>query len=194
MKTPTKMPLQQAQQLAEQLVHELRPYCERIEIAGSIRRQRPTVSDIEIVTVPKFTPQHDLFGDIVSFRNELEYPLNRLAISGARFIKSGPRYKQIALPEGVNLDLFVVLPPAQWGVIFAIRTGPANFSKWIVTQRSWGGALPSVCSVKNGAVWRSGEIVPMPEEIDLLQFLGLGWVEPENRQPNLQLQPTDHHT
>lgn len=103
--------------------------------------------------------------------------------AGARLLKNGPRYKQVALPEGINLDLFLVLQPAQqWGVLFAIRTGPAEFSHWLVTPRKDGGALPSNCRVKDGAVWEGSAIVPMPEESDFFDFLGLGWIEPGQRQ------------
>lgn len=38
---------------AEALVSALAPYCERIEIAGSIRRRKPEPSDIEIVAISK---------------------------------------------------------------------------------------------------------------------------------------------
>jgi hypothetical protein len=32
-------------------------------------------------------------------------------------------------------------------------------------------------------VWNSKEqIVPMPEEMDFLNFLGLGWIEPRDRK------------
>jgi len=108
--------------------------------------------------------------------------VQQLVLAGARLLKNGPRYKQIALPEGINLDLFLVLPPAQFGVIMAIRTGPAEFSKWLVTARKDGGALPSNCQVRDGAVWRDGASVPMPEETDLFNFLGLAWSEPGQRQ------------
>jgi DNA polymerase/3'-5' exonuclease PolX len=39
-------------------------YCHRISIAGSIRRQRPQVKDIEIVALPWQEPS-DLFGDVL---------------------------------------------------------------------------------------------------------------------------------
>ena len=47
------MNLQQAQQIAERIKSELAPHCDRIEIAGSIRRKKPEVKDIEIVCIPK---------------------------------------------------------------------------------------------------------------------------------------------
>lgn len=45
--------LADARHVAEALVRELAPACDRIEIAGSIRRQKPWVSDIELVAIPQ---------------------------------------------------------------------------------------------------------------------------------------------
>src|SRR3972149_1812673 len=46
------MKLKQAYGIAGGLVMALRPVCERVEIAGSIRRGKAEVKDIEIVCVP----------------------------------------------------------------------------------------------------------------------------------------------
>src|SRR5438876_12139133 len=48
----TGIPLAQAERLAAKIVTELNTFCERIEIAGSIRRRRPVVNDIDIVALP----------------------------------------------------------------------------------------------------------------------------------------------
>lgn len=48
-----KLPLQHAEQLAHRLVELLTPHCERIDVAGSIRRKKQEVGDIEIVCLPK---------------------------------------------------------------------------------------------------------------------------------------------
>ena len=47
------MILSEALPIAEKLKAELAPFCSRIEIAGSIRRKKPEVKDIEIVCVLK---------------------------------------------------------------------------------------------------------------------------------------------
>ena len=157
------MKLEDALVIAERLKVDLARSCERIEIAGSIRRGKPEVKDIEIVAVPK----DDLF----------EWSL-ALAVGDATFKKNGARYKQIILPEGINLDFFLVRPPAQWGVIFLLRTGPAEFSQRAVTQRSKGGLLPSDCKCQDGQIWRGDKVIPMPEEEDFLRLLGLEGFEP----------------
>jgi len=168
-----------ALEIANDLLAKLRPYCIRAEIAGSLRRGKADVKDIEIVCKPVLTERWDLFGRPAGFWNSLD--VVGLSDMG-RIIKAGPRYKQIDLGP-IVLDMFVVLPPAQWGVIFTIRTGPADFSHWCVTPRKAGGGLPSDCVVKDGQVWRGGQAIAMPEESDFLAFLGLGWIEPSDRAP-----------
>lgn len=175
------MELQKAKPIADRLVHDFTPFCERVEIAGSIRRGKPDVKDIELVAIPRIAHELDMFGYSVGVRNELDYPLSHL---GAKFLMNGPRFKQLALPEGIMLDLFLVLPPAQWGVLFTIRTGPEEFSKWCVTNRLRGGAMPDAYKCDDGHIVHKliDENPVMPEELDFLNFLGLGWVEPSQRQ------------
>lgn len=49
-----RKPLAQARAVADLLVSYLAPACERIEIAGSIRREVPEVKDIELVAIPRW--------------------------------------------------------------------------------------------------------------------------------------------
>jgi len=42
-----------ARTVAQKIVEELRPACDRIEIAGSLRRGNPAVHDIDLVLLPK---------------------------------------------------------------------------------------------------------------------------------------------
>ena len=95
----------------------------------------------------------------------------------------GHKYKKIALTEGPQLDLFIVTPPAQWGVLFLIRTGPAEYSHALVTPKWHGGLLPSHLQVKDGAVWNrnTGEILETPEEENVYNLLDIPYVAPELR-------------
>ena len=158
--------------IAERLMVELSPYCQRVWVAGSLRREKSKVGDIELVIKP------DICKDMMGFDVSREIPLP----SRGKVIKNGSRYKQIALPDGINLDLFIVLPPAQWGVIYLIRTGPAEFSKRFVTPVRQGGFLPSHAKVENGAVWADDAIVPMSEEIQFFEFCRKRWIEPWERE------------
>lgn len=71
------------------------------------------------------------------------------------------------------LDLFAVTPPAQWGAIVTIRTGPGGFSRRLVTSRLYGGGMPVGMREHEGALWAGGRLVETPEEEDFFHALGL---------------------
>lgn len=177
----TKITLAKAEEIANKIVHKLAPFCDRIEIAGSIRRNKAAVGDIEICCQPTPKAIKNMFGEVVR-QDYFLYQVVAEIFADRTFVKNGLRYKQIDLGE-TNLDLFIVTKPAQWGVIFTLRTGPAEYSKWLVTTKQKGGALPSNCKSKNGAIYCNGELIEMPTEESYFDFLGLDWPEPATRKP-----------
>ena len=155
-----------ARQIADEIRHELLPYCVRAEIAGSIRRQKPLVGDIEIVAIPK------PYG-VGLFESGIASVVNRwVKVKGDLPCK----YTQRILPEGIKLDLFFATPE-NWGTIFAIRTGSAEFSHEVLAS-TW--ASQGFRS-KGGILKRKGIDYKVQEERDLFSLLGLAWVEPRDR-------------
>lgn len=181
--------------VAKWLKDEMKPACGRIEIAGGVRRGKADVHDIEIIAIPLFTTIRDLFGEVVSNENQLDPILLELEeLTALKRGKGGQKFKQFEIgrweefaiqrpDQPFKLDLFLVTPPASWGVQFVIRTGPADFSQWMVTKKMHGGALPDHCYVKDGAVWdgRDGSRIETPEEIDFFGLCDLDWIEPGQR-------------
>ncbi len=55
MSEKTKIPWEIAMPVAEEIVERLKPCCLRIAIAGSLRRLKKQVGDIEILFVPRMT-------------------------------------------------------------------------------------------------------------------------------------------
>ena len=53
--------LADAERVAKKIVERLAPFAQCVEIAGSIRRQRPRVNDIDLVAIPR-VEMHGLFG------------------------------------------------------------------------------------------------------------------------------------
>ena len=164
----------------------IQKYCDVIKIAGSLRRKCEMCGDIELVVVPKFRKETPLFGEPVLL-SELEgCDLSKLGT----ILKSGEKYKQIALKTDrgtVNCEIFVVTPPAQFGVIYVIRTGGANFSHQVVTQKSKGGLLPDDMQVKDGLLWKFNKtkeeyepLITATEEVFFMQTK-IKYVVPENR-------------
>jgi DNA polymerase/3'-5' exonuclease PolX len=177
------MELQQATELATKWKDLLTPACARIEIAGSIRRGKAEVKDIDLVCIPKISYMTDLFGGRGSQINHLEDLLPRTVIDmGALTVINGPRQKKIRLQEGIKLELWSVLPPAEWGTIFLLRTGPEAFSHWLVTSRKIGGGMPSWMREKAGALYRHDTKLQTPEEEDVFRALKMEYIEPAKRQ------------
>jgi hypothetical protein len=84
--------------IAERAKAELSPYCQRIDIAGSLRRQRLQVKDIELVAQP-FQEPSDLFGETLVAHHGFCTAVNQW-----RAIKGQPtgKYTQRRLPEGIG--------------------------------------------------------------------------------------------
>lgn len=51
---PIPIPASEAKHVARDFVSVLSDVCERVVVAGSLRRQKPYVKDVEILFVPKF--------------------------------------------------------------------------------------------------------------------------------------------
>lgn len=114
---------------------------EQRKVAGSWRRGVSMVKDLEFVVVPADETRTRLEANIIQPHR----------------IKWGPRYRQfladpIHRPD-LQIDLFYAYPEA-WGLTLAIRTGPHQFSKKLVTPRRHGGYLPANLAVNAGRLWR----------------------------------------
>lgn len=198
--TTTRIALAKAREIAWELMAELTPYCQRIEVAGSIRRGVTEVGDIELVAIPTRIDfvQPDLFGTdpkagaldrLVEHTNRLLEDRQIQPLAKPRW---GERHRSF-LYRGVQVDLFSVIPPAQWGVILLLRTGPNDFGHRLVTpieRRGWSadgrplghGWMPTAMFMRSGALWRNNELVPTPEEVDVFKALHRGYIRPEDRR------------
>lgn len=178
MSTGDRIPLEKGVEAYKIIERILRKGCARIEPAGSIRRERETIGDIEIVCVP--APMTDLFGKEFYTAGYLEALLREAGFR--EFVKNGELYKQFFFERyQVNVDLFITTPP-QWGLILALRTGPAEWSHRLVTKRNRGGLCPSWMTVQDGRLWDGqGNAIDTYEEADVFRAMGLEWVEPKER-------------
>lgn len=181
-----------------------------IEIAGGLRRGKPDVHDIDILAKPILKAPALVFGQ-KPYATFFEKTLGQLQADGylLESIADGPKKKKYELnvprfgitpDEGdpFCVEFNLVTPPAQFGVLLMIRTGPGsslnNFSQWIVTPRAKGGALPDGYRVKHGAVWLAGQLdakdeplrgerpLEMPTEEQVFEFLGMDYVAPADRK------------
>lgn len=164
-----RIPWSEASSIAEDLVSQLRPHCSQIDLAGSIKRRKPTIGDVEIVCLPLPYDASPLFcSGIATVVNQWEKVKGELPC----------KYTQRILPSGMKLDLFMP-DPAGYGLQLAIRTGSAEWSHkrlataWVRAGfKSEGGLLRD----------QAGRVLPCRTERELFERIGLKWVEPVDRE------------
>ena len=177
-----RVQLAEAEKIAGELVALLRPHCDRIEVAGSIRRRKPDVGDVEIVAVPRFETGGLFGGDRVDVLADALGGWRSRPLPGQAFAPHprkawGEKYKRLLhVPSGLQVDLFVVTPPACFAVIYAIRTGPAALSQRAVTSLRAKGMR-----CEEGRILRGDDVVPCPDEATFFRLAGLKYDPPEER-------------
>ena len=180
----------------------LRDHCEILTPAGSFRRGLPQSRDLDLVAVPKHVQQQgDMFGGgktatrstltdhigTLRDRGEItftppvgETDTSKLGDRMARFWLLGDYgYAKTCLP----IDLYIVLPPATYAVILAIRTGSVAWNKammaWLKSTNdpAW--------RFHDGALWYEGQAVSKGpatiSEKELYDLIGLPYIDPEYR-------------
>lgn len=190
MSSALRVPREQAERIAARLVEMLAPACTSITIAGSIRRLRSSIGDIDLVVQPLLIPTLDMF--------ELPTgePHNALTALCDAYVEEGQLARRLDVNgrpswgaslkraefRGLNVDIQSVTDPHTLGAWLLIRTGPAEFNKKLVTPRRQGGWLPAGFEFKDGfQLWSWGERVLTPTERSVFEALGLGYREPWDR-------------
>jgi DNA polymerase/3'-5' exonuclease PolX len=180
----------EANAAAMRLAAMLADACERVEVAGSVRRRKAVAHDLELVAIPRREVRGGLWGDA----DEVDLLAERLTalradgiaalrdvevrrLSGATEVqkRDGQAYKALVF-EGMAVDLFIT-DAERWGCIFALRTGPSDWNTRLVTD-----CKRYFRSVADGRVLHLGKPVPTPEEPDFFRALGIPWLDPWERQ------------
>lgn len=182
-----KHPYREALEAAEAFKALFPPACYSAwEFAGSLRRHRSEVGDLDHVVVPNF-------GDIVAGNtlfavperaNLLWHHLNAM-VKGHVVDKdlrggAGPCWgeKHRSIRHGKYKHEIYLADVDNWGSVLAIRTGPGEFSRMLVTQLAAGG----VYRQQDGyVVDRDGQRVPVPTEEDYFRVCGVTYQKPHTR-------------
>jgi DNA polymerase (family 10) len=168
-----KMELEKAKVIAEELKGILAPACNRIEIAGSIRRQKPEVGDIELLVIPRANYLDKLLYDLM-MRNILAMRLNK---RGSKTY--GPKNKLLLhVSSGIGVDIFSV-DARNWGMALFVRTGPAE---WNIKAMSRFQELGLRGHAYGGISDSGGNEIDCPDEETVFRYLGWAYVPPERRE------------
>ena len=173
-----RIPLAQAERIATVVAERLDPLCSRIAIAGSIRRRRQSVGDIDLVVIPR---------DLAALVARLNQS-TRL-VSG----KDSNQIRIMTVPKlgDVQLDIFVAHEgksglfggqPGNWGSLLLCRTGsPRHNIRICARAKENGFSWHPYQGVKNA----QGDIIVSETEEQIYAALGLPFIDPINREvPN----------
>lgn len=180
MKTKPKLehtcfPLSIAYEIAVNALNTLISCCDKIHIAGSIRRKKEFVHDIEIVCLPKEISSKDMFGEEKTIRDStFEKTVN--TIGKVIIGNANGRMMQIELSESIILDLFIA-NKINYGNILLIRTGDWEFSRFFMGTVLRKNGYHS----EGGFVKKNEEIIPTPDEDVLFKLCKLPFIDPEKR-------------
>lgn len=170
MSTGTKQPYVKAYSVADKVLNGLSSACTRIEIAGSLRRQKDMIGDIELVAIPDGERLYELLDTKLADGVISHLPKKRWGLKLRSFLFAGFQF-----------DVFIQPDPATWGYNFLVRTGSAEFSHKLVTKRSEGGWKPDCFEIKDARVKCDGMLLDTSEEIDIFNLWGMDYVAPPFR-------------
>jgi uncharacterized protein YeaO (DUF488 family) len=173
--TESKHPHAHALQVAQKLVDLLRPHCDWIEIAGSVRRGKPEVKDIELTLIPRPTllPFMDKQVQVGVF-TKAEY-------GDAKSHRWGEKYRGIVF-EGMRCEIFMCdLYNRGW--IYFLRTGPGDMNTALVTRIKHLAPF----KVEEGYIWdKRGHKLRISTEQDWFDLLHIPFIEPDKRDTVMQ--------
>ena len=138
------------------------PEVEIVEIAGSIRRRKETVGDIDVLTVTS-DPQ-----------KVMDYFINLDLVGGV--ISHGPSKSTIRLKDGMEVDLRV-FKKKEYGSALVYFTG-----SWELNVELRKIAISRGLKLNEYGVFKGDEQLAGRTEEDVFQALGLSYIEPELRE------------
>lgn len=158
--------------------------CERIQVVGSLRRQKPSVKDIDIIAIPKFREIKDdtLFGEPVK-ENLLDRKLSELCLDAHLILEANgskiKRFFRAIQKVSVPIDLYIATE-ITWWTLLLIRTGSREHNIKLASR-----ALELHMQLKadgSGLLTPNGNIMQIHSEEEIFQHLKLPFRLPEERE------------
>ncbi len=174
------IPLATADKFAEKILSELAPFCEagHCQIAGSIRRRRPFVNDIDVVCLP--AP-----GREVALRERSRRQAKRVVIDG-------PQTLVVVLANNLQIDIWIAQPavtelldskPTNFGTLLLCRTGSMAHNIHLIEHAK---SIGKVWNPYHGVFAPDGtgrtQCQASATEEDIFKALALDYIPPDRRE------------
>ncbi len=156
----SKIALERAEKVAGEVVKRLSPHCKKIEVAGSIRRRKSWVQDIDLVLIPS-----DLWG----LHREIS-GLGQVRMSGMKIMR--------VMVGDIQVDVYIA-DENTWATLLLIRTGSKESNIRLCTlarKRGW-----HLAASGDGLFDEQEMRIAGDSEESIYQALGLRYQEPWER-------------
>ena len=193
------MELEKARAIAEELKNQLQYACHRIEIVGEIRRQKPEVSTIKLLCIPKpskgvpISPEDPLFSSISSQKGLPEWDdedtvhdwvMEMMQQEVLDWTSAGSRAYSTARksvrhqPSGIAVDILSTDDQC-WSVALVVTTGGAKTNRRIAAaarEKGW-----RFRASGDGFDTPDGHITCSTEQ-EVFEAVDLPYLSPEQRE------------
>ncbi|RLG16094.1 hypothetical protein DRN69_01740 [Candidatus Pacearchaeota archaeon] len=144
-------------ELAERIVKNLRPYCKKIQVVGSIRRKEKNPVDIDIVLIPKN-------------KDEVEEVMR----DKGKFVQGGEKESTWRV-QGVKVELYYTVPE-EWGaalLAYSSKTGSGIGLRMVAKRKGF--------KLNNHGLFKGKKRIAGRTEREIYKALGRPWKPPEER-------------
>ena len=182
----TKFSRAEALAVARELCQALKPYTDRLIVAGSLRRRKELVGDVEILYIPKSEERTidffaktnvNLVDEVLSSLLQKEVIRHRLNVNGSEMW--GQKNKlAVHVATGIPVDFFSATP-GNWCNYLVCRTGSAENNTRIASEaqaKGW-----KWHPYGEGFTDNYGDPVPITSEKAVFELLNLTYLEPWER-------------
>lgn len=164
---------------ATRLVEWLGPFSVRIEIAGSVRRRKSDPADVDLVCIPKFATEQDIFGQAIARKNATWVEIDRrVSAEKWQVLRAGAEMVSFTA-RGVQVDIWFATEE-NWGTTLLCKTGSKEHNIWLAKY-----------AISRGGKWHPGiglylgnHRVSRTEE-EIYATLGLDAIAPDRREAHL---------
>lgn len=153
----------EARTAAEKLMNVIGDTCARIEVAGSLRRGKTQVHDVEVVVQPYPHRHLDLLARLDKMVI-LKQASKAVYGSGEQRYRWGNKYRGLLI-DNVRVEVFLA-DKHNWGYILWLRTGPGDANQYVMQQM-----LGAPYRARDGYWWKEGRKLSVFDEAEMFRLL-----------------------
>lgn len=146
--------------LAKKLIGSLKPYCTKIQVAGSIRRKEKNPVDIDLVLIPR--------------DKESKTKIEAFMSKKGRFVQGGEKEATFRV-EGVKVELYYTILREFGATLLAYssETGASIGLRVVAKKKGF--------KLNQHGLFKKGKFVAGRTEREIYKKLGRPWKPPEQR-------------